>query len=79
MYKGCITRDGNELSFVAHRIRGGAAIIGAERVAAHAESMESEWTEGRLDNAGSGIEKLENLVEQLGQEIEEAHGWRAVS
>ncbi|MEA2562907.1 MAG: hypothetical protein QOH06_4411 [Acidobacteriota bacterium] len=58
--RGALARgDRQELTLVAHTLKGGSAQLGALRVASVSSELEESGKEGRLDGAGEILDRLE--------------------
>ena len=61
--------DANAVAAVAHKLKGGAACIGADRVAALCAALESMGDAGSLEGPETLIEELKGETEKLRQAL----------
>ncbi|GAB4471723.1 MAG: hypothetical protein Kow0088_05680 [Anaerolineales bacterium] len=59
------SKDGKQMNFLAHRFKGMAANLGAERVAALAQQLEDSGKKGRFEGCLEKLAELEKEIEGL--------------
>jgi two-component system, sensor histidine kinase and response regulator len=64
--------DAPEARAAAHKIKGGAAAVGAAAVSSTAALLERVADAGDLSSAGQGIVRLEDSLEELGSTLARA-------
>ncbi len=64
--------DPGDMARIAHRLKGGAGTLSAERLMRYAKACERRWREGLLDDAPEEMARLDREVIELREEVAKA-------